>query len=46
MNTAYPPLTTMIDFHVVGEENVYPMVPAGSSITDMLRRPLEEEEML
>jgi acetolactate synthase-1/2/3 large subunit len=34
----------LIDFHVVGEENVYPMVPAGSSITDMLRRPLDEEE--
>ncbi|MBN1582768.1 MAG: biosynthetic-type acetolactate synthase large subunit [Anaerolineae bacterium] len=36
----------LMDFHVIGEENVYPMVPAESSITDMLRRPLEEEEML
>ncbi len=34
----------LIDFHVEGEENVYPMVPAGGSISDMLRRPLEEEE--
>jgi acetolactate synthase-1/2/3 large subunit len=34
----------IIDFHVVGEENVYPMVPAGGSISEMLRRPLESEE--
>jgi acetolactate synthase-1/2/3 large subunit len=34
----------IMDFHVVGEENVYPMVPAGGSISEMLRRPLESEE--
>jgi acetolactate synthase-1/2/3 large subunit len=34
----------LIDFHVEGEENVYPMVPAGGSISEMLRRPLEDEE--
>jgi acetolactate synthase-1/2/3 large subunit len=34
----------LIDFHVEGEENVYPMVPAGESISEMLRRPLEDEE--
>jgi acetolactate synthase-1/2/3 large subunit len=33
----------LIDFHVEGEENVYPMVPAGASISTMLRRPLEGE---
>jgi acetolactate synthase-1/2/3 large subunit len=26
----------VIDFNVAGEENVYPMVPAGSSITEMI----------
>jgi len=26
----------VIDFKVAGEENVYPMVPAGSSITEMI----------
>ena len=34
----------LIDFHVEGEENVYPMVPAGGSISEMLRRPVESEE--
>ncbi len=34
----------LMEFAVVGEENVYPMVPAGGSISDMLRRPLDEEE--
>lgn len=36
----------LMDFHVEGEENVYPMVPAGRSISEMLRRPLEEEEAI
>lgn len=36
----------LIEFQVVGEENVYPMVPAGGSLSEMLRRPLEEEEMV
>jgi acetolactate synthase-1/2/3 large subunit len=35
----------LMDFHVRGEENVYPMVPAGGSISEMLRRPLESEEI-
>ena len=30
----------LIEFVVVGEENVYPMVPSGGSISEMLRRPL------
>jgi acetolactate synthase-1/2/3 large subunit len=34
----------LIEFRVVEEENVYPMVPAGGSISSMLRRPLQEEE--
>lgn len=34
----------LIEFQVVEEENVYPMVPAGSSISTMLRRPMEDEE--
>ena len=33
----------LMDFHVCDEENVYPMVPSGGSISDMLRRPKEEE---
>jgi acetolactate synthase-1/2/3 large subunit len=36
----------LIDFHVEGEENVYPMVPSGASISAMLRRPLESEDMV
>ena len=35
----------LMDFHVEGEENVYPMVPSGGSISKMLRRPLENEEV-
>lgn len=30
----------LIEFRVKGEENVYPMVPAGQSIREMIRRPL------
>jgi acetolactate synthase-1/2/3 large subunit len=29
----------LIEFQVVDEENVYPMVPSGGSISEMLRRP-------
>jgi acetolactate synthase-1/2/3 large subunit len=29
----------LIDFHVVGEENVYPMVAPGAPVSDMIRRP-------
>ena len=35
----------LIDFHVKDEENVYPMVPAGASISDMLRRPSLKERV-
>jgi acetolactate synthase-1/2/3 large subunit len=34
----------LIEFQVVEEENVYPMVPAGGSISTMLRRPMGNEE--
>jgi acetolactate synthase I/II/III large subunit len=34
----------IIEFQVVEEENVYPMVPAGGSISTMLRRPIGDEE--
>jgi acetolactate synthase-1/2/3 large subunit len=34
----------LLDFHVAEEENVYPMVPSGGSISSMLRRPMEDEE--
>ena len=34
----------LIEFQVLEEENVYPMVPAGGSISTMLRRPMENEE--
>ena len=33
------PGTTVIDFRVVGEDAVYPMVPAGAECGDMSRRP-------
>ena len=33
----------IIEFQVVEEENVYPMVPAGGSISSMLRRPAADE---
>ncbi len=31
--------TVVIDFRVEGEEVVYPMVPAGNDLADMIRRP-------
>jgi len=34
----------LVDFVVKGEENVYPMVPSGGSISDMMRRPQVDEE--
>jgi len=33
----------LIDFQVVQEENVYPMVAPGASLNQMLRRPLAQE---
>jgi acetolactate synthase-1/2/3 large subunit len=34
----------LIDFRVVQEEVVYPMVPAGAALDAMIRRPVLEEE--
>ena len=34
---------TLIDFRVVKEEAVYPMVPAGANLDAMIRRPVTEE---
>jgi acetolactate synthase I/II/III large subunit len=36
----------LIEFQVVDEENVYPMVPSGGSISEMLRRPRGGDGML
>ena len=36
----------LMEFLVAGEENVYPMVPAGASISEMLRRPFDDEEVI
>jgi acetolactate synthase-1/2/3 large subunit len=33
------PGTVILDFHVVGEDSVYPMVPAGKPLDDMIQRP-------
>jgi acetolactate synthase-1/2/3 large subunit len=35
----------LIDFMIEPEENVYPMVPAGASITEMLLEPGKKEEV-
>ena len=34
----------VIDFRTSAEENVYPMVPAGQEITEMIGGPVTEEE--
>jgi len=34
--------TAVIDFRVVQEDSVYPMVPSGADLHDMIRRPNEE----
>jgi acetolactate synthase-1/2/3 large subunit len=31
--------TVVVDFRVTAEENVYPMVPSGGDIGEMIRRP-------
>jgi acetolactate synthase-1/2/3 large subunit len=36
----------LIEFCVAEEENVYPMVPSGNSISSMLRRPMDDEEVV
>lgn len=33
------PTSALIDFKVVGEDSVYPMVAAGADLADMIRRP-------
>ena len=33
----------MIDFRTSAEENVYPMVPAGQEITEMIGGPIPKE---
>jgi acetolactate synthase-1/2/3 large subunit len=35
-------VATLIEFQVEKEDSVYPMVPAGSDLHDMIRRPSEE----
>ena len=37
------PRTVVIDFCVEQEDTVYPMVPSGKAIDDMIRRPPEQE---
>jgi len=34
--------TVVIDFRVEGEDSVYPMVPAGADLHNMIRRPMPE----
>jgi acetolactate synthase-1/2/3 large subunit len=34
--------TTIVDFRVEQEDSVYPMVPAGADLSDMIRRPVPE----
>jgi acetolactate synthase-1/2/3 large subunit len=36
----------LLEFRVRGEENVYPMVPAGQTIREMIRRPLPNERLV
>ena len=33
----------LIDFIVVQEENVYPMIPSGMTVRDMIEEPLVEK---
>jgi acetolactate synthase-1/2/3 large subunit len=39
------PGTVVIDFQVEKEDSVYPMVPAGADLQDMIRRPSRTEEV-
>jgi len=36
--------TVVIDFRVESEDSVYPMVPAGAALNEMIRRPVPEME--
>jgi acetolactate synthase I/II/III large subunit len=38
------PGPVLLDFHVEQEEGVYPMVPTGASLHEMIRRPTSEEK--
>ena len=38
------PGTALLEFHVVAEDAVYPMVPAGASLHQMIRRPVATAE--
>ncbi|WNG38849.1 biosynthetic-type acetolactate synthase large subunit [Archangium violaceum] len=38
------PCTTVIDFRVEQEDSVYPMVPSGANLDEMIRRPQDESE--
>ena len=40
------PGPVIVDFMVEPEENVYPMIPAGESITEMLEEPQQEHSLL
>src|SRR3990172_9816559 len=33
----------IVDFHVKPDENVYPMIPAGQSLAELIEEPREEE---
>ncbi len=36
----------LIDFVVEAEENVYPMIPAGTSVNEMLEAPMPGRELV
>ena len=38
------PGPVLIDFMVEEEENVYPMIPAGKSVEDLIEEPIQVEE--
>ncbi|WNG18984.1 biosynthetic-type acetolactate synthase large subunit [Cystobacter fuscus] len=39
------PCTTIIDFRVEQEDSVYPMVPSGADLDEMIRRPQDDSEV-
>ncbi len=40
------PGTVLIEFRVEGEDSVYPMVPAGGDLHNMIRRPMPNQDLL
>jgi acetolactate synthase I/II/III large subunit len=40
------PGTVLIDFRVEGEDSVYPMVPAGGDLHNMIRRPMPNQDLM